>query len=281
MKKLILTASVLTLSSASYAQSMFSDNIQMKHLQGLNAQLEADNNKRVSSQLDYAFDSGVLLGVSGDYSLDKPNKGVISTELSAGYLFKLSENSWLLPSVSYTVGKDDHSINGAVDQHNHLAQISDLKAGSYGIEYGRTIGGAGFISAGYRFSASDYNAHYTSALSGEEFDRVYPPYTRSESVDNHKSTITAGYHFPNVTLKASLTHDRFERQSNEDVGFDWMVRPHDKGHQNQFAIKATYTGFDNLQPYLQYTYTDDVKINSLPNMLVDKQKVSLGVHYRF
>ncbi|OLQ92317.1 hypothetical protein BIY22_16010 [Vibrio panuliri] len=242
MKKLAVTSAVLAaLMGAAPAIAGITLDVYGERVTGTekNEGLFGESSAKQGVELAYGYEN---LTLSAEATTGK------DLDLGASYKFELGENFYLKPSAGYVYkwNKKDADFNkGVVSQYGNKTNVA-----KFGVEAGAAFGDF-FTSARYRI---DTNLDKTGlSINNTKVGEARGSIGRTD--------LLVGYNLENVTLTAKGIHKSQLNKDLRQINDNELVK-----NKNSFwssELKATFTGYEGVAPYIQYAHNHDNHDNAI------------------
>jgi hypothetical protein len=214
---------------------------------------------------------GAFIGAQSTYDWSSASKGIKETTLGAGYRYNVAENFYLMPQATYTFQDRDGDFNyqnpftpTTLDtENNRWAEPSYNKGNAWelGLQAGYHLDNGVFFAARYGYEKSKDSFAITEALTPEQL-QAETGFDKKIAI--HNVELTMGYQVANVVmLSASWMQHQFSDvngyydDGNTEINPLAIGSTKFKGKSSDYQLKATFTGFGDLVPYMSYTNIGD------------------------
>ena len=275
--------------------------------QGVYGEVSQSSSQITEGIVGYELNNGLFLGARTEYDWDTENKGISETELGAGFRINLQPNLWIMPQVTYTFDNTSDSASYVLpddELKRYIKSKNDVgDSWKIGFQSGMHFDNGLFLGAGYHYHESDNNLNIQgwAPVLGEA-DKKLMEYGIDDKIKGHRAELVVGYQMPNAVVTASYIYNKSKDNLSSyselvDPGFtnpgidpEFGVMPpldNVKSELNELELKAMYTGYGNVKPYIKYTYRDDVKVkgtNSITEPMFgdeSENELAIGVAFRF
>ncbi|GAB2643632.1 hypothetical protein [Vibrio panuliri] len=248
MKKLAVTSAVLAaLMGAAPAIAGITLDVYGERVTGTekNEGLFGESSAKQGVELAYGYEN---LTLSAEATTGK------DLDLGASYKFELGENFYLKPSAGfvYKWNKKDDDIE--ILDFTQFGTKSNVA--KFGVEAGAAFGDF-FASARYRI---DTNTSKTGQRYVDSNNKTVENSARSSI---GRTDLLVGYNLENVTLTAKGIH---KSELNKDIrSFNTHHRLLESKTNSFWSseLKATFTGYEGVAPYIQYAHNHDNHDNAI------------------
>ncbi|WP_086775557.1 hypothetical protein [Vibrio coralliirubri] len=270
MKKLAVASAVLAVmvSSAAFANV------------SLDVYSERVTNAKTGFFGDSSAKQGAIIGFSPIENVSFCAEATTAKDLDLGaaYTFEISEHFYVKPQMGYVAkfGKSK-DINGKIDFKEDAGNsidsfhVTGVKSdvAKFGLETGANFGEF-FTSVRYRV---DYDVTpFSIDVKGKKDGKAHKENLAKERSQIGRTDLLVGYHFDAVTLTAKAIHKaelNKDLKSNGDFGK--KVNSALKGTDCRYGydsnwtseVKATFTSFDGVAPYVQYAHNHQNSDNAI------------------
>ncbi len=247
MKKLAVTSAVLAaLMGAAPAIASISLDVYGERVTGTekNEGLFGPSSAKQGVELTYGYEN---LSLSAEATTDK------DLDLGASYKFELGDNFYLKPSAGYVYKGDKEDIVYPLSNNDKDVVFgTKTNVAKFGVEAGAAFGDF-FTSARYRI---DTNLERTGLRRIENNKTVFEKSARGSI---GRTDLLVGYNMENVTFTAKGIH---KSQLNKDLR-SVLRKADEKTSFWSSELKATFTGYDGIAPYIQYAHNHQSHDNAI------------------
>ncbi|MCJ8322040.1 MAG: DUF2860 domain-containing protein [Colwellia sp.] len=275
---LISTATAATLSS-SFAMATVGGNGVFGETAFINekqpvpfASISQNNQSETTIAGTFKTIDGVFVGAQSTYDWSSSSKGIKATTFGAGYRYNVSENFYLMPQATYTFQdrEGDYSYQNPFTPATLEAENNRWDDPSYnkgdawelGLQAGYYLDSGVFFAARYGYEKSKDSFSITEMVLTPEQLHAQTGFDKKVAIQNVE--LTMGYQIADVvTLSASWMQHKFSDVNGYYDSGNPEVNPlasgtaKFNGKSTDYELKATFTSFGQLVPYMSYTNIGD------------------------
>ena len=214
---------------------------------------------------------GAFIGAQSTYDWSSSSKGIKETTLGAGYRYNVSDNFYLMPQVTYTFQDRDGDFSyknpfapTTLDaENNRWEEPSYTKGDAWelGLQAGYHLDNGVFFAARYGYEKSKDSFSITK---GPWPEQLHGETGFDKKVAIHNVELTVGYQVDDVVMLSAswIQHKMSDANGYYDDG-NSEINPLASGttkfksKSSDYELKATFTGFGDLVPYMSYTNIGD------------------------
>ncbi|MCJ8293280.1 MAG: DUF2860 domain-containing protein [Colwellia sp.] len=301
---LLSTATAATLSS-SFAMAtvggngVFGDTAFINDKQAVTfADLSHNNQSKTTIAGTMKTADGAYIGAQSTYDWSSSSKGIKETILGAGYRYNVSENFYLMPQATYTFRDRDGDFSyknpfapATLDAENNRWDSPSYTKGDaweLGLQAGYHLDNGVFFAARYGYEKSKDSLSITETLTtGWDAQTGF-----DKKVAIHNVELTMGYQVANVVMlsaswlqyKLSDVNGYYD-DGNAEINPLASGTTRIKSKSSDYELKATFTGFGDLVPYMSYTNIGDQTLKMSHAVVDVKGKASnefeIGMSFAF